>query len=149
MMYDFAVAHEMVDANKRAMVKYLDPNKPGNPKAKMKIVFSSDEIQVLWDNVEADELVSSILILLYTGLRCNELLELKKEDVHLDERWFYIKHSKTKAGIREVPIADKIVPLIKYWLEKDSDYLICKPSGLKFPYDTYSYRFKALMKSRL
>ena len=54
-------------------------------------------------------LVLGILILIYTGCRIGELLELKKEDIHLDERWFYVKEAKTQAGIREVPIAEKIV----------------------------------------
>ena len=45
-----------------------------------------------------------ILMLIYSGVRVSELLELKKEDVHLDEKWFNVRHAKTQAGIRAVPM---------------------------------------------
>lgn len=41
---------------------------------------------------------------------------LKKEDVHIDERWFFIREAKTKSGIKKVPIAEKIVPFFEQWL---------------------------------
>mgnify|MGYP002517551330 CR=1 FL=1 len=43
-----------------------------------------------------------ILILIYTGVRISELLDLEKKDVHLDERWFFVRESKTESGVREV-----------------------------------------------
>ena len=55
-------------------------------------------------------------IMIYSGVRIGELLDLEKKDIHLDERWFYVKESKTEAGIREVPIAEKIVPFFEYWI---------------------------------
>jgi integrase len=64
-----------------------------------------------------------ILILIYTGVRISELLDLEKKDIHLDERWFFVRESKTESGIREVPIAEKIVPFFEYWLSRDCDYL--------------------------
>ena len=60
-------------------------------------------------------------MLIYTGVRIGELLELKKEDVHLEERWFYVRESKTEAGVREVPITEKIVPFFTSWLERSCD----------------------------
>jgi len=40
-----------------------------------------------------------ILIYIYTGVRCNELLYLKKENLHLDEQYFEVVKSKTDSGI--------------------------------------------------
>ena len=49
-----------------------------------------------------------ILILIYTGVRIQELLDLKKEHVHLNEHYFDVIASKTESGIRKVPISDYI-----------------------------------------
>ena len=50
-------------------------------------------------------------MLIYSGVRIGEMLALKTADVHLSERWFLIRNSKTAAGrMRRVPIAEKVVP---------------------------------------
>lgn len=53
------------------------------------------------------------LILIYTGLRIGELLELEKENINLEEQYFDVVKSKTESGIRRVPIADCILPFFK------------------------------------
>lgn len=40
-------------------------------------------------------------------------------------------------GIREVPIAEKIVPFFEYWMQKDCDHLICTPDEEPFLYRNY------------
>lgn len=67
----------------------------------------------------------------------HQLLDLEKKDIHLDERWFYVKESKTEAGIREVPIAEKIVPFFEYWMNRKCDHLICTPDDEPFQYRNY------------
>lgn len=79
------------------------------------------EIKTLWDAQKSNQYLSVVLMLIYTGVRIGELLNLEKKDIHLDERWFYVKESKTDAGIREVPIAEKIVPFFEYWMQKEGD----------------------------
>ena len=81
--------------------------------------------------------VTVILIMIYSGVRIGELLDLEKKDIHLDERWFYVKESKTEAGIREVPIAEKIVPFFEYWMNRKCDHLICTPDDEPFQYRNY------------
>ena len=122
-LFDYAVKHEYVTESRREVVGYLDVKRYGNPKKYDRTPFSTEEIAALW-NAQEDEYIMTVLILIYTGLRIGELLDLRKADVHLDERWLDIKHAKTEAGIREVPIADKILPLIKHWMDKDGDLLI-------------------------
>lgn len=70
-------------------------------------------------------------------MRVGELLELKKKDLHLEERWFYVRESKTEAGIREVPIAEKIVPFFEYWMSRKCDFLICTTEDQPFTYRNY------------
>ena len=54
-------------------------------------------------------------MLIYTGCRIGELLDLKKENVNLEERYFKIVASKTAAGIRTAPISEKVHPFFEYW----------------------------------
>ena len=89
------------------------------------------------------------MILIYSGVRISELLDLKKENVHLDEQYFDVICSKTENGIRKVPIADKVLPYYKAWYEScpECEYLLHTEYGKHFEYRNYydSY-FKPLME---
>lgn len=115
----------------------MDISKPGNPNSFDRKPFSKKEIKTLWDAQKSNQYLSVVLMLIYTGVRIGELLDLEKKDIHLDERWFYVKESKTDAGIREVPIAEKIVPFFEYWMQKECDHLICTPDEEPFLYRNY------------
>ena len=66
------------------------------------------------------------------------LLELKKEDIHLDEQWFQVTQSKTESGIRRVPIADSILPFFQKWYDySEADTLLCTPDMEPFKYRNY------------
>lgn len=59
--------------------------------------FTKKEIQKLWDNIDV-EWVDTVIIFLYTGFRISELLSIKIEDVHLDEKYPYLQGgNKTEA----------------------------------------------------
>ena len=75
-------------------------------------------------------------MLLYNGVRISELLDLKKEHVHLDEQYFDVISSKTENGIRKVPIADKVLPFYKSWYAScpDCEYLLHTEDGKHFTY---------------
>ena len=51
--------------------------------------FTKEHRQLLWDNIDV-EWVSSILVLIYTGFRVNELLDIEIQNVHLDEDYPYL-----------------------------------------------------------
>ena len=95
LMYDYAVIHEIVSQDKRDMVRYVDISKAGNPNAYNRKPFSKKEIAILWKCKDSNVYVTVILIMIYSGVRIGELLDLEKKDIHLDERWFYVKESKT------------------------------------------------------
>lgn len=136
LLYKYAIIHEIIPKEKN-MVEYLDVKKAGNPNASAHKPFTKAEINRIWKVKDTNIYYTVILILIYTGVRIGELLNLKKEDVHLEEKWFYIKASKTEAGVRAVPISDKVIPFFQYWLEKDCDYLICSPENKHFLYRNY------------
>ena len=84
--------------------------------------FSKEEIDLVW-KFQNHPLADTVLILIYSGFRINELLNLKIEDVNLEEKWFK-GGSKTKAG------KDRIVPIHSLIFEmvmnrtKNPEYLI-------------------------
>ena len=138
LMWDYAVIHEIITPDRREMIRYLDISKPGNPNKMNRQPFTRKELNQLWQMKDANVYITVILIMIYTGVRIGELLDLRKEDVHLDDRWFYVREAKTAAGVREVPIAEKIVPFIRMWLDRPCDHLIC--SGSDAPLSYYVFR---------
>ena len=67
-----------------------------------------------------------------------ETLDLKKENVNLEERYFKIVASKTAAGIRTAPISEKVYPFFEYWYNlNDCEYLLSTPEGEHFKYRNY------------
>lgn len=146
LMYDYAVIHEIVTPDKREMVRYLDVSKPGNPNRLDRKIFTHEEIDRIWEMKDANIYITVLLIMVYTGVRIGELLGLQKDDVHLDERWFYVREAKTAAGIREVPIAEKIVPFMEYWISRPCASLICSVRNAPLPYYTFRDNYwKAIM----
>ena len=69
------------------------------------------------------------------------MCELKKKDVHLNEQYFHIRKAKTAAGVRLVPIADKILPLVREFYEKSENDLFF--GGITYPQykDMYKHVF--------
>ena len=114
-MYFTAMRHKFVKEDVSALMITTHSKEVKTPH----IPFTDAEIEILWQH--KDELCAKVfLILIYTGMRINELLEMKAENVHLDERYM-IGGSKTEAGKdRVIPISEKIVPL----LDVSDNYLI-------------------------
>lgn len=86
--------------------------------------FTQAEIDLLWANHQRDFYIGAILMMLYSGVRISEFCELKKEDVHLEERFFDVRKSKTAAGVRKVPIHERTVPFWEHFLSLDGEYLM-------------------------
>ena len=147
-MFEYAVIHGIVSKD-RNIIEYLDISQSGNPNALKREPFSKVEIDKLWKFVDSHEYVSVVLILIYSGLRIGELLDLKKSDVHLTERYFDIKKSKTMSGIRLAPISQKILPLVENWMNKnDCEYLISTPDAEQMIYrNYYDTYWKPLLKN--
>lgn len=145
LMWDYAVVHEIITPDRRDVIRYLDISKPGNPNKVDRAPFSREEVGRLWE-LQGDPCIKAVLIMIYTGVRIGELLALSKEDVHLEERWFYVREAKTDAGIREVPIAEKIVPLVEYYIGRPCGRLICSQADAPLNYDAFrSTYWKAAM----
>lgn len=102
-------------------------------------VFTRQQINKLW---AIDTSYSRmILILLYTGLRIGELLNLRRQDINRRSSYLIVKHAKTKAGEgRIIPIHHRIIPLIEQLYINTGDYLFT------ISYTTFRKRFHEIMK---
>lgn len=70
------------------------------------------QINKLWQLNTAES--DGALILLYTGMRCGELLNLRRRDINLKSKYLTVTKSKTKAGEgRIIPIHKRIQPIIE------------------------------------
>ena len=137
-MYKTALRHKFVteDLSALMIVDHLNEN------SRPHVPFSEDEVNLLW--AHKDEFYPQIaLILIYTGMRVSELLQIKSENVHLNERYM-IGGIKTDAGRnRTIPIAEKIVPFLdtshEYLITKNGENLIYKKA-----WDGFSVAMKNL-----
>lgn len=112
--------------------------------------FTPDQMQKLVDAAEP-EIRNIIIMGLYSGCRLDELASLKKSEIQTVEgvRCFYISKSKTKAGIRHVPIHFQLSKIVdKYLNHSYGEYLfpqankINRADGKKGPF--YSQAFTRL-----
>lgn len=146
-MYEYAMKNDICNKDYSEfvdIVKYKDRN----PNKRDRNKFTKEDIDRLWEQKD-DKYYQLVLMLIYTGVRISELLELKKENVFLNEQYFDVLSSKTENGIRKVPIADKILPFFKAWYnDTDSKYLLHTENGEPFKYRNYydSY-FSPLMEN--
>lgn len=104
----WAMREDIIDKNYAQFIQLQRDEK------KEKDIFLGSEIKTLRQN-DSDDTVKLILIMIYSGLRIGELLKLKKDQVHLDERYM-VGGNKTDAGTnRIIPISEKILPYIQHF----------------------------------
>lgn len=148
-VYKFALENDICEKNYAEFV-----TAESDKEVKDKTPFSREEIKLLWDNIDwilepektgttlGMPFMDMVIIHIYTGVRPQELFDLKKSDVHLDERWIDLRGTKTAAAKRIVPIHKKIIPLIKKRMEQtDSEYLFVSGTGKPFSNPLYRNNF--------
>ena len=75
-------------------------------------IFTGYDIKKLWDNIKIDW-VEYILIMIYTGMRIGEAVNLKKENVDLINGIIFGGNKTEKGMNRKIPIRDDIYPIIQ------------------------------------
>lgn len=131
-MYKYGMEHEIVSRNLSEFLKYTK-----EVEKKEKTIFTQEEIQKLWNNINGHYDADIVLILLYTGMRINELFNITCEDVHVDDNYM-VGGLKTKAGKnRIIPIHKDIKPLIEKRLANGHNYLITTSRGNQVNYNNF------------
>ncbi len=139
-MFEFACMHNIIESNFARWIS-LDRYRDKNPNKQHRDRFSCEMVESIWNNYKSKN-DATVLMLIYTGVRIGELLNLKKEDVYIENNYFNIIDSKTKNGIRTVPIAAKIKPFFIQWYdatENKSEYLLFNKDGKHYTYEKYRY----------
>lgn len=157
LMLDYAYEYEIVDKNYARTFDLSDEilNEVEQTK-RNHIIFTEEEIQVLWNNVDNIRFVDWILIQIYMGWRPQELAILQIKDVNLSN-WTITGGMKTSAGkCRTVPIHKKIQKYVKknydFALSIGSEYLFndkgqTHAGHWEITYDKYANRFKNICVS--
>lgn len=133
-LYNFAMERDIVNKN---YAEFIVLPKRQEPK-KEKTPFTDAEIEVLWQNVGKVKYVDLVLILLYTGMRVNELLFMEKVNVHVDKRYM-VGGLKTEAGKKRIiPMHHRIVPLIEKCMnESTCETLFTNNHGTPLKYSSF------------
>lgn len=110
-----------------------------------KEVFTSDEIQRVWDNQQLPW-ADSLAFFLYTGFRISEVLEIKISNIDLAEGT--IKAGvKTAAGKnRIVPIHSKIVHIVQHRMNQSKSGYLFEYNGKRMNQTTYREFWATLME---
>ena len=133
-LFDYAIINGWCTTNYAKFLN-LGHNKPVRPHKP----FTTQSINRLW-RLESP-LHDIPLILLYTGMRASELINLKARDINRKQRTMRITSAKTKSGIRTIPIHDRIWPILERRL--DTVYVIqeCRT------YSSFSKKFNKAMRA--
>ena len=144
-LYDYAVENEICEINLARKIK------SANIKLENKshhIAFTEEEISILWEHID-DRYTRWVLIQCYTGLRPNELCQIKVSNINLNEHYI-IGGMKTTAGTnRKIPIHPSIEPFIKEQIEFNkkyqSDKLLINEYGNEVNYAIYRLKFNEVI----
>lgn len=114
---------------------------------KEKTPFTNEEIKLCYTKLKDDEFYSIAFVLLCTGLRPSELLELKKENIHFDKNYM-IAGGKTKAGTnRKIPLSKFVIPILEGWIAEKKPHLISNYQGNKVTYAYASRRCRRFLEN--
>ena len=129
MLFKYAVRRGILPTTALALNEHvLMPDKPEKHYTPRSVI-SKQDIDMLWKLKDTDEYARIILVYIYTGLRFVELHDLKPEHCH--DNYIDIVDSKTPAGVRIVPLSDKVKSLLP---------IISVP-----PHSTFWYIYKSIL----
>ena len=140
-MSDFAIRNNIIANDYSKYIKILKKKDK-----KEKTVFTDEEIQILWNNLGTG-VTNSILIMIYTGMRIEEFLQLEKMYISFEERKIKIVDSKTEAGKRIIPISAKIEKLLKQMFFTSPFNTILVKNGRPYRYANYRLDFKETLNT--
>lgn len=146
LMYDYAVLSGLVSVNPARQFSLKGIQGKIEKQRKDKNPISREHEQQLWDDLEYG-CTRMILINIYSTWRPEELIELKKANINLQEMTM-TGGIKTQAGEnRLVPIHPKIQELVRYYYDRsDGDFLFYdEDKKERMTYDKYRGRFKKIM----
>lgn len=109
MLFDYAVKLGILPISALNICKAIDYHPAKETAERKGSAFTREELDYLWSHKDND-IVRIILVYIYTGARFSELYNLRPQDCQNDR--IYITHAKTEAGVRVIPLSDKVQSLL-------------------------------------
>lgn len=109
-------------------------------------IFTKEEIEKIKEYSKFNKTAKILMIYFYTGVRPSELLNIKRDNVFIEENYMIggIKNEISKNRI--IPIHQEIKEIIKELYNEDNPYLFMNDDKkTKMTYDSYRHRFDKLM----
>jgi len=140
----YAMQQDIIDKN---YASFLVLPTSRDPKTRVISDAEIKAIRSMSEDKRLGETAKIALVLIYTGMRINELLTLKTADVHLKER-YVVGGEKTSAGRnRSIPLAEEILPYIAEWMDGNAgQYLLHTATGSPKDHNNVRKSFGSLMK---
>ena len=110
-IFEYALAHEYVDKNP---AEHVHANSV--PATIARDIFAPEHIADLFSH-QHTWWARMALILLYTGMRTKELLDLDPDEIDLEGAMIYIGKAKNQSSIRKIPIHPDILDLCRGYKE--------------------------------
>lgn len=127
-------------------VKNVDLSLFSRQKRRERRIFTPSEIEAL--EARKEPIARQILVLIYTGMRKGEACSLRLSDVDLIERVIYVRKAKTAAGVRAIPIADRIIEDVRQMYSSSrSGYLFENAQHRPYPVTAFNRAFNAEMEA--
>ena len=138
---DYALGEDIITKGYGSLLEldYEQSNSQRSP-------YTYETIEKIWEH--EGELVADIqLILLYSGMRIEELLIIENENIYLDSSYL-IGGLKTDAGKnRIIPIHHEIKHIIERYYNKNNKYLFTMENGERLYYDKYRLMYVEFMNN--
>lgn len=132
-MFKYAMEN---DITTKDYSKFVDIGK--NDSESTRMPFTQKEITILFENVDRMDFIDTILIMIYTGMRIGELLQIETANIDIENRTMR-GGIKTAAGKnRVIPINNKILPFIVKRKEQGHKYLIVNHENKQMKYWNYT-----------
>ncbi len=133
---NIADSMDIIIKRRSRFIKASTPH-PVNPR----IPLTDKEVNALLEHRD-DPCMYIVLLLLYTGFRSGELMNIKKSDVALNGLILY-GGSKTPAGKgRAIPIHPQIEGIVRQLMAEQDEYLIKSKTGKKQYMEAFEENFK-------
>lgn len=137
-MFEYALKYEIVDKDYSKFIELVK-----RERVIKRAIFTETEREAIFQS--DNKICKAVSVLIYTGLRIDEFLSLKRENI--ENNFIFVKTSKTDAGIRTIPIHHKIKCIIEEFLNEGGEYLFyITKKNKKTVYETFRRLFHEIMQ---
>ena len=132
--YKYALQNDVVDRNYAEFI-VIERTEEQEREA-----FTTEEIKTVLQNIGKFPYLACVAVLIFTGMRPNEMFALRKSDYH---GTYFIGGSKTAAGKnRLIPIPAIIQPMVSDIVQKsNSEFIFSAPNGDKMDLTNFRKRY--------